>query len=450
MNFRYEANSDNNEVTLIGIEGECPEELRIPTFINIENKRMKVVRLNFNSVYSNLKYRRQNGITCKVLHIPNTIENFSVAHNKYIQEIYLPNTLTQIGKDKFSHCEELKIVHLPQELRQIGDRAFQGCKKLEHIYIPSTVTEMGYACFKNCSSLTSITIPENVKEIGYDFFSGCSNLSEVIFENDSIIFYPSTFKGCKKLKKIGSHIIENGLLYNSEKTELYTFLGNENHNGIIKVPATVRELGNGFSYSTDLVSIDLSQTQISTIRCDTFTNCGNLQTVILPLTVKSINDRAFCDCIKLSEINLPNSIEYIGVACFKDCAIKEITIPNRVVEIPQTAFMDCKELSKVDIPSSVKTINSSAFENCNMIKRVVISEGFKNKLPNIFKHSDNIEFIFRFPHSNVSRVKRTGAYTHGRLRPCPYCGSDDIDTYCDGTAECNDCGGEYTYQLINF
>lgn len=36
-------------------------------------------------------------------------------------------------------------------------------------------------------------------------------------------------------------------------------------------------------------------------------------------------------------------------------------------------------------------------------------------------------------------------YTHVRMRPCPYCGSDDITTYCDGTAEYESCGREYRY-----
>lgn len=36
-------------------------------------------------------------------------------------------------------------------------------------------------------------------------------------------------------------------------------------------------------------------------------------------------------------------------------------------------------------------------------------------------------------------------HTHGRLRPCPYCDSDDITTYIDGTAYCNQCGKWYRY-----
>ena len=319
MKFKYEVVSDNNEVSLIGIEGECPEILKIPTFIDVDNKKMKVVRIMFHSIYYKLKHRGENGITCKVLYIPETVEIFSLSHNKYIQEVYLPNSLTKIYNGAFAHCEELKTVHLPQNLKQIYYGAFSGCKKIENISIPSTVVKMGNACFCDCNSLTSITIPENVTEVGENFFANCYSLDKVIFKNDSTYFYPSAFRGCKKLKELSNHIIENGLLYNFKKTELYSFLGTEIHDGKIVVPASVRELDYGFFSSIDLVSIDLSQTKISNICSITFNDCINLETVILPPTVKSIDDRAFSGCVKLSKINLPNSIEHIGVACFYDC-----------------------------------------------------------------------------------------------------------------------------------
>lgn len=36
-------------------------------------------------------------------------------------------------------------------------------------------------------------------------------------------------------------------------------------------------------------------------------------------------------------------------------------------------------------------------------------------------------------------------FTHGRLRPCPRCGSDNVDTFSDGTALCNACKKRYAY-----
>ena len=37
------------------------------------------------------------------------------------------------------------------------------------------------------------------------------------------------------------------------------------------------------------------------------------------------------------------------------------------------------------------------------------------------------------------------AYTNGYWTPCPYCGSDRISTFMDGTAKCDDCKREFTY-----
>lgn len=37
------------------------------------------------------------------------------------------------------------------------------------------------------------------------------------------------------------------------------------------------------------------------------------------------------------------------------------------------------------------------------------------------------------------------AYTNGQWTPCPYCGSRNVTTFCDGTAKCDECGREYRY-----
>ena len=38
-------------------------------------------------------------------------------------------------------------------------------------------------------------------------------------------------------------------------------------------------------------------------------------------------------------------------------------------------------------------------------------------------------------------------YTHGVLSPCPYCGSEYIHTYIDGTAKCDKCNRWFCYQI---
>ena len=444
MKFKYEINSNNNEVSLVGIEGKCPKELYIPEYLYIEGKQIKITEINFGSPLPLFYTEYGNGVTSEVIHIPETVNCVSFGYNKYLKEVFLPNSLRKIGNACFTHCEKLEIVHLPNGLESIGWYAFRDCCSLVEIFIPPTVYKMDFGCFKNCSSLKRIIIPNGVEELGIHFFHNCINLREVITLNPNINFYPTTFQGCKSLSKIDNHLVENGLLYNLDKTELYTYLGNDNCNGCITIPASVRELGNGFASSTELISIDLSKTQIEAIYYDTFKNSVNLKRVILPPTIKSIDNNAFCGCINLSEINLPDSIERIGNSCFENSGIKEITLPESLEKIPDNAFKDCKELLEVVIPSNVKTIYHSAFENCDKIWHVVISEGFREKLPQLFKNHEKIGFSIRI--QGRTNFKRRGAYTHGRLRPCPYCGSDDVNIFSNGTAECNTCDGEYTYQ----
>lgn len=443
MHFKYKINSDKNEVTLTGVEGECPKELIIPEYISIDGKQIKVTGIRFGSLCPRFEPEYGSGVTCSVIHIPQTV-NDVIFCNSQIEEIFLPKSLTEIGMQRFYGCKNLKAVHIPNGLKTIGMGAFDGCSSLQKIIIPSTVTEIEGFCFKNCHSLKTITIPAGVNTLNNNLFENCYNLCEVVTENQNVTFFPTTFHGCKNLHKIDNHLIENGLLYNLDKTELYTYLGNDTNNGNIIVPASVRVLGDGFASSPELISIDLSETQINTIYQNTFRNCVNLQKVILPSTIKSIGARAFLDCIKLSEINLPNSIENIGVACFKNCALTEIIIPNSLVEISQATFIDCSKLCKVYIPMNVKSIDCSAFRNCRNIQQVTISKGYQKKLSQIFEGCNTADIIVEY--LDIDKSKRTGAYTHGRLRPCPYCGSNDINIFIDGTAVCNTCNGEYHYQ----
>lgn len=443
MNFIYNINSNKNEVSLSGIEGECPNDLEIPEYIYINETRYKVTEIIFGSLFPLWEPMLGKGVTCEVLRIPNTV-NCVLLPNSQIKEVFLPDSLIEITECCFYNCKKLKKVHMPNGLKSIGFTAFWGCVSLEEIIIPPTVVEIGPGCFENCSSLKEITIPIGVCTLAYSLFKNCHNLRKVITENNDVTFYPCTYQGCRNLQKVENHLIENGLLYNIEKTVLYTYLGNDIGKGSLVVPASVRELATGFASLTEIISIDLSKTQIETIYQETFSKCTNLQKVLLPNTLKSIEGRAFDDCTKLSEINLPNSIEEISIACFAKCALKEIILPNQLKEIPQSVFNNCKQLTKVAIPLSVKTIDSSAFQGCDNIKSVIIPKGFNNSLSKIFPHRNKIEFIFR--DVNKSGIKRTGAYTYGRFSPCPYCGSDDVYIYCDGTAKCKACDGEYAYQ----
>ncbi len=70
----------------------------------------------------------------------------------------IPNSVTTIGEEAFSHCTGLTFVTIGNSVTSIGNYAFQGCSRLTSITIPNSVTSIGDYAFDNCSSLKSVTM----------------------------------------------------------------------------------------------------------------------------------------------------------------------------------------------------------------------------------------------------------------------------------------------------
>ena len=87
-----------------------------------------------------------------------------------LTSVTIGNSVTSIGGSAFYHCSSLTSVTIGNSLTSIGDEAFGWCSSLTSITIPNSVTSIGREAFYHCSSLTSITIPNSVTSIGYKAF----------------------------------------------------------------------------------------------------------------------------------------------------------------------------------------------------------------------------------------------------------------------------------------
>ena len=96
----------------------------------------------------------------------------------------IPNSVTSIGEQAFSGCENLTSVTLPTNasFTTIEYGAFISCGNLTSITIPNSVTSIGGQAFAWCGNLTSITIPNSITSINYLSFQDCTSLTSVIFE----------------------------------------------------------------------------------------------------------------------------------------------------------------------------------------------------------------------------------------------------------------------------
>lgn len=82
--------------------------------------------------------------------------------------------------------------------------------------------------------------------------------------------------------------------------------------------------------------------------------------MIIPNSVTSIGDHAFCLCNSLTSITIPNSVTSIGDYAFSGCdSLTSITIPNSVTSIGKNAFWQCDNLTSVTWPCTLaKQLNS--------------------------------------------------------------------------------------------
>ena len=118
---------------------------------------------------------------------------------KSISSIVIPNSVTSIGDNAFGGCTTLSKIVIPNSMTSIGNRAFDSCASLSSIVIPNSVTSIGDSAFGGCTSLFSIIIPDSVTSIGSCAFSNCSSLSNIVIPNSVTIIGFNTFYRCDSL-----------------------------------------------------------------------------------------------------------------------------------------------------------------------------------------------------------------------------------------------------------
>ena len=96
----------------------------------------------------------------------------------------------------------------------------------------------------------------------------------------------------------------------------------------------------------------------------------NIHEVILPSTLKYIQDDCFSNCFKLQKVAFNNGLREIGDNAFRHTAIREIVLPESVVYIGENAFFECGSLKRVIVNNESPFIGNSAFKGCIDLKDV--------------------------------------------------------------------------------
>ena len=122
--------------------------------------------------------------------------------NSNINNIVIPNTVTNIDTNAFEGCSNLQSVTLSTNLIAIGSSAFKGCASLESISIPNSVTHIDSSAFEGCSNLQSVTLSTNLIAIGSSAFKGCGSLGSITIPSSVQYIDDEAFKNCSSLSSV--------------------------------------------------------------------------------------------------------------------------------------------------------------------------------------------------------------------------------------------------------
>lgn len=84
--------------------------------------------------------------------------NYGWLYGQKVEELVLPDSVTEIGQKTFQNMPALKKVVLPAALKKMGSFVFFGDKRLETIYLPASVSDLQVDTFQGVNNLKSISI----------------------------------------------------------------------------------------------------------------------------------------------------------------------------------------------------------------------------------------------------------------------------------------------------
>ena len=221
-----------------------------------------------------------------------------------LTSIFIPNSVTSIGRYAFLDCTSLTSITIPNSVTSISERTFSGCSSLTSITIPNSVTSIGWCAFCGCSSLTSITIPNSVTSIGYDAFQDCTSLTSITIPESVIDIGGGAFSGC---------------------------------NGLTSVTINCPTVDLWFHGMSSIKKVTLGET-VTSIYLYAFAGCTGLSSVVIGSGVTRIDRDSFRGCSSLKDVYCLSEKPVKAFLAFSYCPIE-----NATLHVPATALDAYKE-----------------------------------------------------------------------------------------------------------
>lgn len=295
-----------------------------------------------------------------------------------------PESITQIGEGAFYNSSLSGALVLPDNLCYIWSNAFANTN-ITSLTTPSSIEIISGGAFQDCASLTGeLTLPDVLRFIGSSAFAGCSfrgrlYLPESLLYIGSRAFYDSG-------DFVGDLNIPSGI------TILYDSTFGANHKNQFNGKLFLNNVTTlGVSCFTDCKFqgeliipegvVEIPKACFGTTAWTTMVNVP-ITSLILPSTLKTIKEGAFCNCTRLTG---------------------DVYIPEGVVVIEKNAF--CRtSITNLYLPSTLQTIQADAFAyGYDMVSMVSRSIEPPTVLSGAFSGIPKDNFTLEVPENSINR-----------------------------------------------
>ena len=272
--------------------------------------------------------------------------------------------ITWIGDHAFKSCKNLNTIkNIPSELNDIKSWCFEETG-LESVDLSNTkVTIMKDGVFYNNTSLTSIKQPNKLENFWDNAFYGCTSLNNIEMPSTVVGIYNHVFDGCTSLTNVK---------FNDSYTTLGTHVFKNCPLDAVTFPNTLKSIGEYAFESTNLKTVDLSNTQITSLPNGSFYDCEQLSDVKLPKELTYIGEKVFYKST-IASITFPPSLQKIDAWAFQNTQLTNVVIPTQCSSIEQGAFSDNANLTTVVINGLECYLAYQAFCNCSKLTDVYIT-----------------------------------------------------------------------------
>jgi len=283
-----------------------------------------------------------------------------------IESIVIPRSVTAIGDKAFDKCVYLREITVENPAAKLGKSLFSGCYNIRRASLPVsafvgrwfttvedlTVTGNGIISenmFKDCGALKSVTVGEGITELREKAFCDCTALARVVLPDSLSIIEEDVFEDCGALKSftVPKGVTEiwweafSGCAIESFDVDKDNPNFRSDGNCIIEIAEKKLIAGCANSVIPDDGSVNY-------IEDGAFSECKELNAIVIPSAVKTIGDHVFVNCVKLESIVLSEGVEEICDFAFAGCShLEAINLPSTVKELGFGIFGDCEWLSDV-------------------------------------------------------------------------------------------------------